>query len=69
MNTHGVSIRTSAPTTKKPPIGLRPKSVVARDRVVEILDAMKRYVEAGKGVPDDWREELDGWLDEEGLWE
>ena len=42
---------------KKPPLGLRPKFVVAAERLKEISEAVKRYVDAGVDVPDEWLEE------------
>ncbi len=43
---------------KAPPIGLRPRRVVATFRMKEILEAMKRYSEAEKAIPKEWVEEL-----------
>ena len=43
---------------EKPPIGLRPKIVHDQPRAVEILEAMLRYVEADKAVPQAWLDEL-----------
>jgi hypothetical protein len=42
----------------KPPLGLRPRFIVAKLRIQEILEAMQRYVEADKAIPDEWRTEL-----------
>ena len=42
----------------RPPLGLRPAWIVAHFRVVEILDAMRRYSEVGKQIPDKWIVEL-----------
>jgi len=41
----------------KPPIGLRPKYIVDQLRKKEILQASKRYIDAGKDVPQEWIEE------------
>lgn len=47
-------------TTKpKPPVGLRPKHVLNELRAIEILEAMTRYVNAGKCIPNEWINELD----------
>lgn len=43
---------------EKPPIGLRPKSIHERDRAIEILQAIERYVIAGVKVPAHWISEL-----------
>jgi hypothetical protein len=45
-------------TTAMPPLGLRPRHILLRDRQLEILDAMKRYVDEGKRIPDEWFSEL-----------
>lgn len=50
---------------KTPPLGLRPRSVVATQRIEEIDAAIERYKTAGKEVPRDWwaeRDELLRWL-------
>lgn len=44
---------------EKPPIGLRPRKIVAQDRLVEILEAMLRYANEGKVIPDEWDNEYD----------
>jgi len=49
----------------KEPIGLRPKSVVDKERILEILLAMGRFVDAGKEVPYKWRDELEDLFIEE----
>lgn len=41
-----------------PPIGLIPKFVRDRERALEVLAAMNRYVEAGKKIPSAWLLEL-----------
>lgn len=54
----------------KPPLGLRPKYLfdadfdnLFRNRALEILDAMRRYVEDDKSIPTEWTDELLGILD------
>ena len=42
----------------KPPLGLRPKPVADRDRAIEIIEAMHRYVVNYKPVPIEWIDEL-----------
>jgi len=42
----------------KPPIGLRPKHIVAQHRALEILAACKRYAQAAKQIPQEWLDEL-----------
>lgn len=41
-----------------PPLGLQPRYIHDRDRVLEILEAVRRYVLAGKKVPTEWIHEL-----------
>jgi len=43
---------------KKPPIGIKPKKLHEQDRCMEILKAIVRYREEGKGVPAEWFGEL-----------
>lgn len=43
----------------RPPIGLRPRSIVDQYRKVEILHAMMRYTEGGKLIPAEWILELE----------
>lgn len=47
---------------EKPPIGLRPEKFHEEtqnyERILEILDAMARYSEAGKSSPEEWVSEL-----------
>lgn len=42
----------------KPPMGLRPRYIVAQERAIEIVEAMDRYVRAGKKLPTEWLTEL-----------
>lgn len=46
----------------KPPLGLRPRFIVKRQRIIEIFEAMLRYVDADKKVPKKWRKELEALL-------
>lgn len=41
-----------------PPIGLAPKWVRSLERAHEILEAMTRYVEARKPIPQTWIDEF-----------
>lgn len=41
----------------KPPLGLKPRKFAVQERLVEVLQAMTRYVEAGKKIPDEWDKE------------
>lgn len=51
----------------KPPIGLKPEHVWRFERVLEIMEAQRRYLEAGQPTLDEWTTEqaqhLD-WLNE-----
>lgn len=47
-----------SPEQPKPPLGLRPWRIADACRVVEILDAMKRYTAECKPIPEEWMEEL-----------
>ena len=42
----------------KPPLGLVPRFIRDEARVKEILEAIGRYNEAGKPVPQEWLDEL-----------
>jgi hypothetical protein len=50
-------------SSERPPLGLMPEqafiALAAQQRVQQIIDAMKRYSEAGKSVPMAWIEELE----------
>jgi hypothetical protein len=46
----------------KPPLGLRPRFIMERNRMIEIFEAMLRYVDADKKVPKKWRKELNELL-------
>jgi hypothetical protein len=41
-----------------PPLGLRPRWLVAEQRIAEIKAAMNRYIEANEPIPSEWLEEL-----------
>jgi hypothetical protein len=45
-------------TVERPPLGLRPIHIAIFERQKEILEAMERYVDAGKDIPHEWIEEL-----------
>lgn len=50
----------------KPPLGLRPRDVARRERITEIIAAMKRYDDVGMSLEEDWVQELynlvkEGW--------
>ena len=47
-----------SPEQPKPPLGLRHWHIADAERVVEILDAMKRYTAECKPIPEEWMEEL-----------
>ena len=51
----------------KPVLGLLPRKMAEEfyhnERVIEIMDAIKRYVEVGKPVPPEWNTELDDHLE------
>lgn len=54
---------------EKPPLGLRPRFIVAELRAQEIVVAMERYHDAKKEIPQEWHEELaelNKWLSEHG---
>lgn len=44
--------------TEKPPVGLLPRERHDEARAVDILEAMTRYVRAGREIPREWLEEL-----------
>lgn len=46
---------------KKPPIGLRPRIIWLNERAMEITEAIERYQEVGKEVPERWNIEL-AWV-------
>lgn len=54
------------PVKQKPPLGLKPKSIHDLERTREILDAILRYLDAGKTPPKAWAKELELYFREEG---
>lgn len=48
----------------RPPLGLRPKYIADAMRAREILEAIDRYLSAGKKVPAEWIEELNDLVSE-----
>lgn len=46
------------PPTTKPPLGLMPRNIWIDNRKSEVIDAIHRYLDAGKDVPAAWLEEL-----------
>jgi hypothetical protein len=49
---------TKAPVIERPPLGLKPRSIHERMRLLEILEAMHRYVKADKKIPSEWHDEF-----------
>lgn len=47
------------PEAEKPPLGLKPRYIQDRERLIEILEAMLRYANAAKVIPDAWDDEYD----------
>lgn len=45
------------PELKKPPLGLMPKDIFESNRVIDIGNAIYRYIEASKKIPLEWVEE------------
>ncbi len=43
---------------EKPPLGLAPRFIWERERILEILAAIKRYVDGQRTVPWEWQVEL-----------
>jgi len=43
----------------EPPLGIRPKEVIIKDRIKEIVSAMRRYQTSRKKIPSEWFEELE----------
>lgn len=50
-------------TVPLPPLGLTPKLIHNKKRVLEILDAMERYSEQRFPIPIEWVEELKELID------
>lgn len=49
---------TNQKTFPKPPLGLTPKFIHDKKRIIEILDAMERYSYQRFPIPIEWVEEL-----------
>ena len=50
---------------KPPPLGCRPRFIVAEQRLTELDEALERYIAAGLDLPEEWleeRTELLEWL-------
>ncbi len=43
----------------KPPLGIKPRKIRDTERLIEIADAMHRYMIADKSFPIDWTDELE----------
>lgn len=48
----------------RPPLGLRPRYIADAMRAREILEAIDRYLSAGKKAPSEWIEELSDLVSE-----
>jgi hypothetical protein len=48
----------------RPPLGLRPKYIADTMRAREILEAIDRYLSAGKKIPAEWIKELSDLVSE-----
>ena len=49
-------MKTNLPPPTRP---LKPRAEHEKERLVEILEAMARYVKAGNRIPNEWREEAE----------
>ena len=47
----------------RPPIGLKPKFIHDQERQIAIIDAINRYLEAGKSPPKEWVLEFASYCD------
>lgn len=52
---------------RKPPIGIKTRMIWVELRVLDLLDAIKRYVDEGEKVPAEWVQELSDHLSWRGL--
>lgn len=43
---------------RKPPLGLKPRNIFEEERIHEIFQAMMRYKQAHKEIPEEWIEEF-----------
>ena len=48
----------------KPPLGLTPKKIHSSLRIKAIFEAMTRYIDNGKSIPQEWVDELEEILPE-----
>ena len=48
------------------PLGLRPRHIHERLRLIEVLNAMIRYAQADKQIPNEWVEEVSDLVDSVG---
>ena len=55
----------SAPKSKRPPIGLKPRYIHDHERYIEIYGAIQRYYDAGKKIPVEWIEEYNELVEKE----
>jgi len=49
---------------EKPPLGLMPASLFYEDRANQIIEAMNRYIQAGKAIPLEWVKEYNAIVEE-----
>ena len=61
MATENINVEINA--DMRPPLGLRPRSVVMALRFQEVCEAIKRYWDAGFKLPIEWIEEYNELLD------
>jgi len=47
----------------KPPIGLRPKWIIDKERLNEVRSAIVRYYDAGLKIPIEWLKEYNQLID------
>lgn len=59
----GCSYKYRIETVKKPPIGIEPKYVHDKKRLMELCCAITRYLQAGFAVPLEWVEEYNQLLE------
>lgn len=55
---------------KKPPLGIMPRRLWINKRISELSDAIKRYLESGTQIPDEWIKEYNDLCNEkeEPIW-
>lgn len=58
VNEGQVYRRKLQPPTPKPPLGLTPRHIWIATRKAAVVDAIRRYLDAGTDVPAEWLEEL-----------